>query len=169
MHESHADAAALAVLGRYLQDGYLHREIREKGGAYGSGAAYDADSQTFRFFSYRDPRIGGTFADFDGALAWFASDASSERLEEAVLGTIRALDQPRSPAGEAERAFMAHLGGRDDAVRARFRARVLAVDHAALRAVAQRYLVPDVGRRGIIASATSERELAADGFSLSRL
>lgn len=169
VHESHADAAALAVLGRYLQDGYLHREIREKGGAYGSGAAYDADSQTFRFFSYRDPRIGGTFADFDGALAWFASDASSERLEEAVLGTIRALDQPRSPAGEAERAFMAHLGGRDDAVRARFRARVLAVDHAALRAVAQRYLVPDVGRRGIIASATSERELAADGFSLSRL
>jgi len=168
VHESHADAAALTVLGRYLQDGYLHREIREKGGAYGSGAAYDADSQTFRFFSYRDPRVGGTFDDFDSALAWFARDASSERLEEAVLGTIRALDQPRSPAGEAERAFMAHLGGRDDATRRRFRELVLAVDHAALHAVAQRYLVPAAGRRGIIGAATSEGELVAGGFSLAR-
>ncbi|MEQ8660218.1 MAG: peptidase M16, partial [Gammaproteobacteria bacterium] len=169
VHDAHADAPVLAVLGRYLQDGFLHREIREKGGAYGSGAAYDADSQTFRFFSYRDPRTGGTFADFDRALAWFADDRSAVRLEEAVLGTIRALDQPRSPAGEAERAFIARLCGRDDAHRRRFRERVLAVDHDALRAAAARLLEPSRGRRGVIAAAASEAELTAAGFTLARL
>ncbi|MEQ8234791.1 MAG: insulinase family protein, partial [Gammaproteobacteria bacterium] len=169
VHESDADAPVLAVLGRYLQDGFLHREIREKGGAYGSGAAYDADSQTFRFFSYRDPRVGGSFADFDRALEWFAQDDSATRLEEAVLGTIRALDQPRSPAGEAERAFIARLCGRDDAARRRFREGVLAVDHAALRAAAARLLEPSQGRRGVVAAGASEAELADAGFALGRL
>ncbi|MEQ8493857.1 MAG: peptidase M16, partial [Gammaproteobacteria bacterium] len=149
--------------------GFLHREIREKGGAYGSGAAYDADSQTFRFFSYRDPRVGGSFADFDRALEWFAQDDSATRLEEAVLGTIRALDQPRSPAGEAERAFIARLCGRDDAARRRFREGVLAVDHAALRAAAARLLEPSQGRRGVVAAGASEAELADAGFALGRL
>ena len=32
---THPDAAALAVLGQLMTDGFLHREIREKGGAYG--------------------------------------------------------------------------------------------------------------------------------------
>lgn len=34
----HPDAAALTVLGVFLRNGYLHRAIREKGGAYGGGA-----------------------------------------------------------------------------------------------------------------------------------
>src|SRR5690554_6589618 len=34
----HPDAAALSVLGGYLRNCYLHRAIREQGGAYGAGA-----------------------------------------------------------------------------------------------------------------------------------
>ncbi len=33
---------------------YLHKEIREKGGAYGSGCKYSADGY-LAFYSYRDP------------------------------------------------------------------------------------------------------------------
>ena len=62
---SHADAAALTVLGGVLRNGYLHRTIREQGGAYGGGASQDNQAGAFRFFSYRDPRIEGTLTDFD--------------------------------------------------------------------------------------------------------
>lgn len=167
--EDHADAPLLAVLGRYLQDGFLHGEIREKGGAYGSGASYDTDSATFRFYSYRDPRALATLNDFDRALAWFEEDDDKQRLEEAVLGTVRALDQPRSPAGECERAFTNALYGRDDAFRERFRARVLAADHAALRAVAARYLAPGSGRVAVVCSSASEGDFAAADLTFGKL
>ena len=167
--EDHPDAALLTVLSRYLQDGFLHGEIREKGGAYGSGASYDSDSATFRFFSYRDPRAVATLTDFDRALTWFAQDEDAQRLEEAILGTIRALDQPRSPAGEAERAFTNALYGRDDAFRARFRARVIAADHARLRAVAARYLVPEQGRLGVVCGSAAEGDFAIANLRFAKL
>ena len=66
--QAHPDAPALRVLGPYLRNTFLHRAIREQGGAYGAGAGYSADSGAFRLFSYRDPRIAGTFADFDTAV-----------------------------------------------------------------------------------------------------
>lgn len=167
--EDTPDAPVLAVLGRYLSDGFLHGEIREKGGAYGAGASYDPDSCTFRFYSYRDPRASATLADFDRALTWLAEERDPRRLEESILGTIRALDQPRPPTGEAERAFFNSLYGRSDAFRQRFRERVLAVTHADLRRVAGRYLGPDGARAAVVASAASESEFGADGIVFERL
>ena len=38
----HEDAAALTVLGEFMRNGFLHRTIREQGGAYGGGASHDA-------------------------------------------------------------------------------------------------------------------------------
>jgi Zn-dependent M16 (insulinase) family peptidase len=64
----HQDAPALTVLGRFLHNGYLHTAIREQGGAYGSGAAYDSNTGAFHFYSYRDPRLDGTLEDFDRSL-----------------------------------------------------------------------------------------------------
>ena len=55
---------ALMILGGFLRNGFLHRAIREQGGAYGGGAGYDSNACAFRFFSYRDPRLAETFADF---------------------------------------------------------------------------------------------------------
>lgn len=167
--ESAPDAPLLAVLGRYLQDGFLHGEIREKGGAYGSGAGYDADGCTFRMFSYRDPRANATFVDFDRSLAWFAQDRDPRRLEESVLGTIRALDQPRSPAGEAQRAFFSRLYGRDDAFRRRFREQVLAATHDGLRAVAERWLSGASGRNGVLAAAGERAALERLGLRFGTL
>ena len=167
--EDHADAPLFAVLGRYLQDGFLHGEIREKGGAYGSGASYDTDSATFRFYSYRDPRALATLQDFDRALVWFAGDDDAQRLEEAILGTIRALDQPRSPAGECERAFTNGLYGRDDAFRARFRARVLRANHQSLRDIAARYLESAHGQLGVVCSSAAEADFAGAELTFAKL
>ena len=54
----HPDAPVLSVLGAFLRNGFLHRSIREQGGAYGGGASHDANIAAFRFFSYRDPETG---------------------------------------------------------------------------------------------------------------
>jgi presequence protease len=169
IHAASPDAPVLAVLGRYLQDGFLHREIREQGGAYGSGASFDSDGRTFRFFSYRDPRTIDTLNDFDRAVSWYAEAHDPQRLEESILGTIRSLDQPLSPAGEADRAFVYGLCGRDDSFRAEFRARVLKVTHDALVDVGQRYLRPELGSVGVITNPDNEASLRAFGLEPGRL
>ena len=58
---THKDYPTLQVLSRLLYWKYLHREIREKGGAYGGGATCQPGA--FSFFSYRfvfEPRLGKT-------------------------------------------------------------------------------------------------------------
>ncbi|MEX1031759.1 MAG: insulinase family protein [Cellvibrionaceae bacterium] len=139
---SHPDAAALTVLGGFLRNGYLHRAIREQGGAYGAGAQQDSNIGAFRFFSYRDPRLSDTFKDFDAALRWLMdSQHEWQPVEEAILGVVSSLDKPASPAGEAKQAFHSELHGRTPAVREAFRQQVLKVQAADLQRVADQYLV----------------------------
>jgi Zn-dependent M16 (insulinase) family peptidase len=57
------DAAVFTVLGQFLGNGYLHRTVREQGGAYGGGASYDGSTGSFRFYSYRDPRLTETLEE----------------------------------------------------------------------------------------------------------
>ncbi len=51
-----------------MSQSYLHREIREKGGAYGGGAGQS--NGIFYFYSYRDPNIDKTINSFKGAVDW---------------------------------------------------------------------------------------------------
>ncbi len=150
------DAPALAVLARYLSDGFLHPAVRERGGAYGGGASFDADGGAFSFYSYRDPRLADTLVDFDRALEWLASPAAAANdklLEEAILGVIRGLDKPRSPAGAAVHWFYSELHGRSAEFRAQFRRQVLATTLADLRAAAARHLDPARGVVGVVTHA----------------
>jgi Zn-dependent M16 (insulinase) family peptidase len=150
----HPDAAALTVLAGYLRNGFLHRAIREQGGAYGGGASQDASIAAFRFYSYRDPRIGGTLDDFDASLRWLQdTPANPAALEEAILGVIGSLDKPGSPAGEAKQDFRNRRFGRDHARRMAFRQAVLAVTDADLRRVAEQYLKPEQASIAVVTGA----------------
>lgn len=166
----HEDAAALTVLGAFLRNGFLHTEIREKGGAYGAGAAQDSDSASFRFFSYRDPRLGETLADFDRSVQWLLDGGhEAAQLEEAVLGVIGSLDRPRSPAGEAKHAFHSELFGRTPEQRRRFRMRVLGVALEDLRRVAETYLDPSRASVGVVTHAGALDEAGDLGLTRERL
>ncbi len=137
----HQDGAALTVLGEYLSNGFLHSAIREKGGAYGGGAGYDGESGAFRFYSYRDPRLQETYADFDASIDWMLNEKHEERLlEEAILGIIGRIDKPGSPAGEAIGNYYSERFGRGADYTARIRKRILAVGLEDLKSVAERYL-----------------------------
>jgi len=137
----HPDAAPLHVLGRFLTHGYIHGALRERGGAYGGGASYDSSIAAFRFYSYRDPRLQETLKDFDESIKWLHNNKHAwEKVEEAILGVISAIDQPSSPAGEAKQAFHNNLFGRTEAERNRARNAIIEVTLDDLIRVAEKYL-----------------------------
>lgn len=152
--EQHPDAAPLTVLGGFLRNGFLHRAIREQGGAYGGGAAHDSGIAAFRFYSYRDPRLVETLQDFDLAVTWMLDTRHDYRaLEEAILGVIGSMDKPSSPAGEAKQHFHNRLFGRSHETREKFRQRILAVSLEDLRRVTETYLKPDLASTAIVTHA----------------
>lgn len=158
---SHEDNPVLSVLAGFMRNGFLHRAIREQGGAYGGGASQDAGSASFRFFSYRDPRLSETLDDFDRALDWVSSGTHADhQLEEAILGVIASMDKPSSPAGEAKQAFYNHLFDRSLDQRKLFRQRVLDTSMDDLRAVVARYFTPDSASIGVITNKDSVKSLA---------
>lgn len=156
----HPDAAALTVLGGFLRNGYLHRAIREQGGAYGGGASQDSGIAAFRFYSYRDPRLLDTLQDFDASVTWMLDTAHGQQpLEEAILGVIGSLDRPSSPAGEAKRHFHDRLFGRTHEQREQFRQRILAVTLDDLRRVAETYLKPELASTAVISNSSQLKAL----------
>ena len=156
----HPDAAALTVLGGFLRNGYLHRAIREQGGAYGGGASQDSGIAAFRFYSYRDPRLLETLQDFDASVMWLLETAHERQpLEEAILGVIGSLDRPSSPAGEAKRHFHDRLFGRTHEQREQFRQRILAVTLDDLRRVAETYLRPELASTAVISNSSQLQAL----------
>jgi Zn-dependent M16 (insulinase) family peptidase len=161
----HPDAPALTVLGAYLRNGFLHRAIREQGGAYGGGASHDANVGAFRFFSYRDPRNIGTLADFDASIEWLLnSKADSHALEEAILSVVSSLDKPASPAGEVKKAFYDALYKRTLEQKRTLREAIINTRHEDLCRVANTYLKPELACSVILTDAKS-----AEGESLSSL
>lgn len=164
---SHPDAVALTVLGRFLHNGYLHTAIREKGGAYGSGASYDSSSGAFRFFSYRDPRLAETLADFDRAVAWLLDNKHEYRqLEEAILGVISAIDRPSSPAGEAIQTFMLTLHGRTPEYRRLHRKAVLDVTIDDLKRVGEHYLRPERANIAVVSHPAARSAIEKTGLEI---
>lgn len=159
----HEDAAALTVLGDFLRNGYLHRAIREQGGAYGSGAGQDSADAAFRFFSYRDPRLTETLDDFDKSINWLLeSEHDPQKLEEAILGVVSSIDRPGSPAGEAKQAYHSALFGRSPEQRKRFRARILDVTIEDLQRVAKTYLDPAKASLAVVTNEAAAKEIEGD-------
>lgn len=123
---THKDAPVLAVLAALLRNGFLHRAIREQGGAYGGGARQNSDIASFVCYSYRDPRLEQTLDDFDRAIHWLHTHKhSADELEEAILSVVGTIDKPRAPAGTAIGDFYDHLYGYSHKIQRQYRQGVL--------------------------------------------
>jgi Zn-dependent M16 (insulinase) family peptidase len=138
---THPDSAALLVLSNYVRDTFLHRELREKGGAYGGYAQAGIGSGTFYFGSYRDPNIVRTYDVFDQAVTWVADgEIKAEPLNEAILGACGDVDPLESPDIKGRREATNRATGFTREERERFKRRLLQVTADDLRRVARTYL-----------------------------
>jgi len=152
VNQLHPDAPALAVTAGILRNGFLHTAIREQGGAYGAGASQDSSLGIFKFYTYRDPRIEGTFDDFNASITWLLNDAKDEGLvEQSILGIIGSMDRPSSPAGEAKQIHHALKSGRTPERRLAYRQGLLAVTLADVKRVVEMYLLNGDGKKAVLA------------------
>jgi Zn-dependent M16 (insulinase) family peptidase len=142
---THPDSPALLVLANYLRDTFLHRELREKGGAYGAVAQASIGGGTFYMASYRDPNVTRTYDTFDRATAWIIEDeVADEALKEAILGACGDVDPLESPDIKGRREATNRLAGFTREERERFKQRLLEVTAADMKRIARKYLA--VGR-----------------------
>lgn len=137
----HSDSAPLTVLAKLLRSEFLHREIREKGGAYGGQANYNSETGLLSLLSYRDPQLVRTLNVYDQAIDWVISgDFKNQAVKEAILGVFGDLDKPLSPAGFGAQEFANLRQGLTLEMRNLMRRRLLSVDRQALCRVAETYL-----------------------------
>ena len=94
---SHPDSAPLFLLGQAMSTSFLHREIREKGGAYGGGASAAPVEGVFVFSSYRDPNTTATETFEKGRVGAKEGNLTQEILEEAWLKAFKDRRAARAP------------------------------------------------------------------------
>ncbi len=137
---THEHAPALAVISKILRSMFLHREIREKGGAYGGFAVYQLENGLFCFASYRDPHIFNTLNVFDAASEFIVSgEYSNEDIKEAILQVCADIDRTDTPNSAAGKAFYRKLIGLTDEIRKAFKRRLLELDREKVLKVARLY------------------------------
>lgn len=91
----HSDDASLMVLGQLLSSGFLHKSIREKGGAYGCGSSHGMDG-LFSFSSFYDPNSSKTLQTYAESVD-LACKGNFEILDvdEALLSMFGSIDSPQ--------------------------------------------------------------------------
>jgi len=154
----HADAPVLAVISKMLRSMYLHREIREKGGAYGGFALYSSETGLFHFASYRDPHIVSTLEAFEGAAQFILSgNYSEEDVKEAILQVCSEIDKPDPPGPSAKKSFFRSLVNLTDDARLRFKKQLLELNRRQVIETAQRYFPANAHDTGIAVISGEER------------
>lgn len=122
----HPHSPALQASTLLFENKILHQEVREKGGAYGSGASFNSSWGNFSFYSYRDPHIAKTIQTFYDATHSIAKGHFDESdLEEAKLGIVQQLDHPVSPGSKAQVAYSWMRDGKTHAMRQNHRDKLL--------------------------------------------
>jgi len=160
---AHEDAAALAVISKILRSMYLHREIREKGGAYGGFALYSPEDGLFGLASYRDPHIVFTLEAFDNAAAFIRSGSfSDEDVKEAILQVCSEIDKPDPPGPAARKGYYRKIISLDDEMRTRFKSRLLALTRSQVVEAAGKYFDINESQRAVAVISGEDKLKAAN-------
>jgi presequence protease len=162
----HPDAAGLSVLAKLLRSLYLHREIREKGGAYGGFAIYNPEYGLFSLASYRDPHIVRTLKVYEGALDFLkTAPVGDEDIKEAVLQVCSEIDKPDPPGPAARKAFLRQIVGLTDEARTAHKQQLLAITRAEVMKTAETYLA-DLPKRSAAVVIAGQTHLEAANAQL---
>jgi hypothetical protein len=156
---THADGPALAVISKILRSMFLHREIREKGGAYGGFAIYNPEDGLFGFGSYRDPHIIATLKAYAAAAEFIRGGSYSEEdVKEATLQACSEIDKPDPPGPAARKAFYRKIVSLSDDIRTQFKTRLLSLNRRDIRQAADKYFGAQ-SEHGSVAVISNEKKL----------
>ncbi|MBF0203356.1 MAG: hypothetical protein HQK67_03375, partial [Desulfamplus sp.] len=159
----HPDAPALSAISRILRSLYLHREIREKGGAYGGFAVYNAEEGIFSFASYRDPNIRRTLEVYQNACGFITSgDYTEEDIKESILQVCSDIDKPDTPGPSSIKAFYRQILGLTDEKRRQFKESLLALDKKSIISAAEKYFTISESQKGTAVISGREQLEAAN-------
>ena len=146
---THEDSPGLAVTSKLLRSLYLHREIREKGGAYGGFAIYNSEEGIFSFGSYRDPHIKRTLDTYQKACDFMMSgDYTQTDVKEAILQVCSEIDKPETPGPAAMKAFYRDITKLDDDIRKNFKDALLRLDKSRIQKIARTYFTVGDDQKG---------------------
>ncbi|MDO5301915.1 MAG: insulinase family protein [Tissierellia bacterium] len=99
------------VLANLVSMGYLHNEIRAKGGAYGSGIQATRNGNLVAY-SYRDPRVKETLEVYRSIPQYLEElNLSPQELTNYIIGTMNVFDPHSSPQGYGSLGFKRYLAG----------------------------------------------------------
>ena len=155
---THADAPALAVISKILRSMVLHREIREKGGAYGGFAIYSPEDGLFGFGSYRDPHIVATLKVYEAAAEFARSGSySDEDVKEAILQVCSEIDKPDPPGPAARKAFYRKIVCLSDEIRGQFKTKLLSLTRQDVKRAAEKYFVIPPEQRSVAVVSSEEK------------
>ena len=124
------------VLARVMSYEYLWHNIREVGGAYGTGMVTQNDDTEY-LYTYRDPHLKESYETFAKGPAELAGrDYTEKDMNEFIVGAAAKLDTPRKPREEAASTDCKYFCGITDEMTAAERKSLCSVDAAALKAEA---------------------------------
>ena len=153
----HKDSPAIAVISKMLRALYLHREIREKGGAYGGFASYNIEEGIFCFGSYRDPYINRTLDVYKNACKFIAGKGYEQTdIKEAVLQICSEIDKPDTIGPASIKAFYRRITKLSDNTRKKFKDSLLDLDKKKIRYVAEKYFLNAIDNAGTIVISNKE-------------
>ena len=124
------------VLARVMSYEYLWHNIREVGGAYGTGMVTQNDGTEY-LYTYRDPHLKESYETFaKGPAELVGRDYTEKDMNEFIVGAAAKLDTPRKPREEAASTDCKYFCGITDEMTAAERKSLCSVDAAALKAEA---------------------------------
>ena len=101
---------SLKVLENILGAGYLWKNVRVLGGAYGCMCSFGRE--TMGLVSYRDPKIKETYDVYHGIVDYLDNfKASDEDMIKLIIGAVGTFDYPLTPQRLGYRSFVNYLLG----------------------------------------------------------
>ena len=143
----------------------LHTAIREKGGAYGSGAQVYFGLGNIVFTSLRDPHISDTLKAFYLSVKEIAhGNFSDQDLYESKLGAIQEIDNPISPGSRALLAYLWKKNHKTNEMRQNFRNKLLSATKEDIINAIEKIILPKMDSANFVSYASKEMLESANQY-----
>lgn len=160
-------APALKIATYLLENIYIHKMVREKGGAYGSGVKYNILTGVLHFYSSRDPHISDTIEAFHTAATELANREISDReLTEAILSYIQDVDSPVPVCSRASVTYFQEKVGLTKEIRQKFRDEILSLQKEDIKRAITEAILPHLENDATQVSYSNEQKLEEANASL---